>query len=975
MGSLSKKEYTKKNWCQALGVGLVLFSLLCLLSAGTSHLWGLAAGICYLFGVEGLYLIVPFFIYSGIVLAVRGNWDKPDISGRVGYGFTIFALGVGMLWSHYGLGGTEKSSDFSIFRNAYDAYSSNRIGYYGANDLGGGVIGYFFAGVFSKPGLWLLLLIAIFLIVAGLVIIFLPLIKKLLSFLKGKLALNKSRRQASSERHAYEKSYGPAETEPSNPENRPLLGAPVSNENGYAAPLEIQAPSAPSPVAEPGIPSRVDLYAASSIKSPLPSDITPPGASAARPAVSPSQLYSSGLQQALFIPDGTIATGPSLPLPHAQPSLSAPVFANSAELSRPSPSVSSPAPAPVPAPVHEEKIVLSNEVSLDEEDGIEVPPAPAPIASSEPREAPAVAPLENPAQEKHAAEPAEPLPEATMDEEPIEEIRDPEPEPAPVSKPAPEPKLEPPKPLNPAGQPSAVARPKYVFPPLSLLLDPVDQGNKAEVEADCEATRATVDHCFSDFKVGAHVESYTIGPSVTRYNIMCDPNVSVTSISKYIDDISQRLNGAPARFQEVVRGQNTSGLEIPNKVTTRVPLKEMIAALPTGEKDNLSIPFGKTISGECLNGDLSKFPHMLVAGSTGSGKSIFMHSIIMSLIMRNRPEDLKIVLVDPKRVEMSNYADIPHLLCPIIKEPTQAKVCLDKLIKEMDRRYALFELTHVRDIRQFNHDYAPEHKLAPLPFIVVVVDEFADLVDTCKEVSDSVVRLAQKARAAGIHLIISTQRPSVDVITGVIKANLACRVALRVSQSNDSVVIIGQGGAEDLAGYGDMLVECETAFRGGFVRAQGAFVDTKELDAVCNFIKSEQPTVYDPEFLDLVDHEAEEKNSDSFGDDSSGAPSHQEIKAGDDEEYYQQLKAQVMTRQYTSISRIQRENGLGFPRAGRLFARLVNEGVVAPEPDVPGSSKGCRVLMHVDPNNGAPVSGSTDSLSNPADGHLGEYGS
>jgi S-DNA-T family DNA segregation ATPase FtsK/SpoIIIE len=251
-----------------------------------------------------------------------------------------------------------------------------------------------------------------------------------------------------------------------------------------------------------------------------------------------------------------------------------------------------------------------------------------------------------------------------------------------------------------------------------------------------------------------------------------------------------------------------------------------------------------------------------------------------------------------------------------------------------------------------------------------VVDEFADLVDTCKEVSESVVRLAQKARAAGIHLIISTQRPSVDVIIGVIKANLACRVALRVSQANDSVTILGQGGAEDLAGYGDMLIDCETAFRGGFVRAQGAFVDTSELDKVCDFIKGQQQVVYDPNFLDLVDHEAEEKKNQAF--DEENAPSKSEIKASDDEDYYQQLKAQVMTRQYTSISRIQRENGLGFPRAGRLFNRLVAEHVVAAEPDTPGSSKGCRVLMHVDPNNAAPVAGSTDSLRNPDDGHLGE---
>jgi S-DNA-T family DNA segregation ATPase FtsK/SpoIIIE len=384
----------------------------------------------------------------------------------------------------------------------------------------------------------------------------------------------------------------------------------------------------------------------------------------------------------------------------------------------------------------------------------------------------------------------------------------------------------------------------------------------------------------------------------------------------------------------------------------------------------MQVPFGKMINGKYLAGDLTSFPHMLVAGSTGSGKSVFMHGVIMSLIMRNRPEDLKLVLIDPKRVEMGCYRDIPHLLCPIIKDPSQAKVCLDKLIIEMERRYSLFEWSGVRDIRQFNASFAPSHKLSPLPFIVVVVDEYADLVDTCKNVSDSVVRLAQKARAAGIHLIISTQRPSVDVITGVIKGNLSCRVALRVNSYVDSNTILGCGGAEGLSGYGDMLVDCQTAFQGGFSRAQGAIVDTEEIDKVCTFIKSQVPTVYDPNFLDLVDHEAEAEEEEAAAE--SMTPTHADIKAEDDEEFYQQLKAEIMTRQYTSISRIQREHGLGFPRAGRLFNRLVKEGVVAAEPNPPGSSKGCQVLIHADSNTGE-VPGSTDASLKPGeDLHHGE---
>ena len=969
MNFSSKKTYTRKNINQVFGVGLILFSLLCLLSAGTKSFWGLAAGISYLFGIEGLYLIVPFVMFAGIVLAITGSWEKPDITGRVGYGFTLFSLGVGMFWSHFGLGGTEKSSDFSVFRTAFQNYDANRVGYYTANDLGGGVIGYFFSAVFVKPGLWLLCLLAIFLILAGLIIIFLPFIKKFFRFLKTRAALSKSRRQTQRQKAQMERDYNPSPlpSSPASYSDRTLLDAPTNNPyGGVANPLQLSAP-APSPAVPPAsaVPSRVDIYAAASIRNPLPQDLTTPESSAPRPSLPRAQLYSSGLQEAIFLPDGSsgVPSAATPSIPSSLNSIKDPYFSSPAPVqpkSAPAPVVPSPLPDPV----------FLNEVKLGEPIPVFENPEPSPVTSTAPEltepvvpskprllhadvvESPTEEPLEEPSQlipEKETLLPSRVVPEVVA--EPV------------AAKP------EAPKPFNPINQPSAIARPKYVFPTIDLLMNVVDNGSGAEVRADCEKTKITVDHCLSDFRVGAHVESFTIGPSVTRYNIMCDPNVSVTTINRYIGDISQRLNGAPTRFQEVVRGQNTSGLEIPNKVTTRVSLREMVAALPTSDKDNLVIPFGKTISGECLSSDLAKFPHMLVAGSTGSGKSIFMHGVIMSLIMRNRPEDLKLILIDPKRVEMSNYEDIPHLLCPIIKEPVQAKICFDKLIKEMDRRYSLFEYSHVRDIRQFNHDYAPAHQLSPLPFIVVVVDEFADLVDTCKEISDSVVRIAQKARAAGIHLIISTQRPSVDVITGVIKANLACRVALRVQSAIDSQCILGQGGAEDLAGYGDMLIDCEVAYRGGFVRAQGAFVDTSELDSVCAFIKKQQAVVYDPNFLDLVDHEAEEANASSPDDPSSPR---QEIKASDDEEYYQQLKAQIMTRQYTSISRIQRENGLGFPRAGRLFARLVTEGVVAPEPDTPGSSKGCRVLMHVDSNNSQPVAGSTDSYKNPNDGHLGE---
>jgi S-DNA-T family DNA segregation ATPase FtsK/SpoIIIE len=334
---------------------------------------------------------------------------------------------------------------------------------------------------------------------------------------------------------------------------------------------------------------------------------------------------------------------------------------------------------------------------------------------------------------------------------------------------------------------------------------------------------------------------------------------------------------------------------------------------------------------------------MLVGGATGSGKSIFLHGIIMSLIMRNRPEELKLVIVDPKHVEMVKYKDIPHLLCPVINEPSEAKVCFQKLTDEMERRYTLFELSGVSNIRQFNEEYAPQAGLAKLPFIVVVVDEYADLSDSCKGIGDLVLRIAQKARAAGIHLIIATQRPSVQVIPGLIKANLPTRVALSMAKSVDSSTILGEGGAEELVGHGDMLVDCQAISRNGYIRCQGCLVDNREIKEVTDFIKGEMPVVYDPNFLDLTDHEAEAKAQEAY---ASQQTKDDDRLTSVDDFYEKTVKPAVMAQEYTSISRIQREFGVGFPRAGRLFAQLQQEGIVAAAPETAGSSKGCRVLRH-----------------------------
>ncbi len=260
----------------------------------------------------------------------------------------------------------------------------------------------------------------------------------------------------------------------------------------------------------------------------------------------------------------------------------------------------------------------------------------------------------------------------------------------------------------------------------------------------------------------------------------------------------------------------------------------------------------------------------------------------------------------------------------------------------MERRFTVFENSGVSNIRQFNKDYAPVYGVKKLPFIVVVIDEYADLVDSCKDIGESVVRIAQKARAAGIHLVIATQRPSVSVITGVIKANLPVRVALSMNTQIDSQTILGYAGAEELVGHGDMLVDCPQVARNSFTRCQGCFVDNSEIRNVVDFIKNQETVQYDPAFVDLVDHEAEAKAA------ALAAPalSKSELRAMEGDDKYAMIKEDVMSQEYTSISRIQRVYGIGFPRAGKIFAQLQKEGIVSMAPDSASSSKGCRVLIH-----------------------------
>ena len=483
-------------------------------------------------------------------------------------------------------------------------------------------------------------------------------------------------------------------------------------------------------------------------------------------------------------------------------------------------------------------------------------------------------------------------------------------------------------------QPRANLVKNYIFPSIDLLETSKNEDTTAANEESCKERTEIINKALANYKVGAEVISHVVGPSVTRYDLQTNDDVSVNSVKNYITDLQVRLGGVMMRFEAIVAGKSTSGLEIPNKHRINVSLKEVLESMPIDQKHKLLVPFGKSISGDVLFADLADFPHMLVAGTTGSGKSIFVHATIVSLIMRCKPEELKLVMVDPKKVEMSYYEDIPHLLCPVISDVSKTLLCFNKLVDEMERRYNLFQANRVRDIKGFNA-YAKTKDLQPLPYIVVFIDEYADLIESCKELRTPVVRLVQKARAAGIHLVIATQRPSVNVIDGVIKGNVSTRVALMCASSVDSMTVIGEGGAEKLLGNGDMLIDCPLISRAYKPRVQGCFVSETEILRVCDFLRDHYQPQFDPAFMNLQPV-VEEKSFDE--------PEVQKIdKAQTDEEAYQKIKQDATHREYFSISYITRTYGMGYSRAGKMFTRLQKEGIVAAS----GDARGCKVLVYV----------------------------
>lgn len=496
-------------------------------------------------------------------------------------------------------------------------------------------------------------------------------------------------------------------------------------------------------------------------------------------------------------------------------------------------------------------------------------------------------------------------------------------------------KVEPQKTLARVSTP----RTEYIYPSLDLLADANGRSMKSYNATVAEERKEAINQTFRDFNIGASVDTYTVGPSVTRFDIKLDATTSVNSIQKVIDNVAIRLGGVFPRFTKVVLGHTTSGLEVPNEKIDMVTLKEVLYDIKDKNDKPLLIPFGKDISGKVVSETMTKFPHMLVAGTSGSGKSVFLHSFILSLMMRQTPDEVKFLIVDPKQVEFNYYRDCPHLYCPIITEPLEARVALNKMIKEMENRYTLLAEGCFTDLKQYNESMKEEGKDI-LPYIVIIIDEYNDLVSALADIEKPIIRLAQKARSAGIHICIATQRPSADVVTGTLKANLAVKVALMVSSLANSTTILGQSGAERLQGNGDCLLDCVSVTRGqGFLRIQTPYVDRKEIMKVVAFLKEHYPVNYNPDFLDLRDRSAMGPTYISSNDGG---------EYDSEEERYQNLKSLVMARDSVSISAIQDLCHANFSTAKGFYTRLQEEGVI--EKTIPGStsSKGAKVIRRVE---------------------------
>lgn len=455
----------------------------------------------------------------------------------------------------------------------------------------------------------------------------------------------------------------------------------------------------------------------------------------------------------------------------------------------------------------------------------------------------------------------------------------------------------------------------YQLPPVSLLSQ-VKATDQQEDLNNIKKNTKTLQQTLKSFGVDATVENVNLGPSVTKYELRPAVGVKVSRITHLADDLALALAAKDIRIEAPIPGKSLIGIEVPNQQIATVGFRDMVENAPSNDNP-MEVPLGRSVTGDIKMADLTKMPHLLIAGATGSGKSVAINVIITSILLKAKPHQVKMLMIDPKKVELSVYNGIPHLLSPVVSEPKKAARALGKVVAEMERRYELFAKFGVRNLDGYNklvkqqNDDHPDEVQANLPLILVIVDELADLMMTVShDVEDAIVRIAQMGRAAGIHMILATQRPSVDVITGLIKANVPSRIAFAVSSGVDSRTIIDTNGAEKLLGRGDMLFE--PIDQNKPVRIQGAFISDHDVESVVDFIKNERAAEYDDNMV-VTDNEIE-----------------QEEQAEEEDELFPEALDFVVDQQKASTSLIQRRFRIGYNRAARIIDDMEQRGFIGP---------------------------------------------
>jgi len=448
----------------------------------------------------------------------------------------------------------------------------------------------------------------------------------------------------------------------------------------------------------------------------------------------------------------------------------------------------------------------------------------------------------------------------------------------------------------------------YVLPPITLLNNPIKK--QTVTKGDIVEKSKILQSTFNNFGIEVKIVKAIVGPSITQFQILPTPGTKVSKIVNLSNDIALNLAAKDVRIEAPIPGKSLIGIEIPNTVNELVTMKEVFV----NDKDNspLSVALGKDVSGESMFTRIDKTPHLLIAGSTGSGKSVCVNTIITSILLKNKPDKVKLIMIDPKMVELSIYDGIPHLLTSVVTDPLKAADVLHKVVLEMESRYREFARTRVRNIEGYNKIAEKDPDYRELPYIVVIIDELADLMMvSSKEVEESIARIAQKARAAGIHMIIATQRPSVDVITGVIKTNIPSRIAFAVSSSVDSRTILDKSGAETLLGKGDMLYLSADSSKP--VRIQGAFLSDDEVEKVVDFVKSQSEAQYDP---NMTPSEVSSQSGGSSADEA--------------DPLYKEVLLFIAKTQKASASLLQRRFKIGYNRAARIIDMLEEDGYIGP---------------------------------------------